>query len=661
LVLVLGLIVMLVTTAGILALNVTEHDPLVQADVVQHFAYRALEAGINTYLSDVNADSNLINCTSASGNGGQCTPSDYNTWQQVLGTQGSGQVPEWYAWGNPTPCFNPLCTTPSNPNTLPLQYVKVNIWGAAGYANHIVYQTSSANFGPENGFLSRVWWSNYEATDPYLTGNPNSDCTWNYANGYNGPVVSGNNPCAAVYFGPNDKVFGPIFSNDSIYVTGGPTLGPVTTADPKYLFCTDTNGTCSTTAAGSGVTQTAADAANSSFGAAQQALPQYDSSLEAWAKLGGCVYTGPTTITFDANDMMTVWSPDSVGAPTTTSTCLPTSPATVNVPNGTNGNGVIYVQSANSGCTSPITGSPNAGANPYDNLTSGNYGPNAQLNYLGTYTNYYGATAQPDCEGDAFVSDNPGSGSSPLPSAAGGVSGQLTIATDNNIVITGNIEYTDCGGSFNLTQPQNGPCPYNVAPGNNDALGLIANNYVEVNHPVLNDNQDCTTSGGRNPVTTCQGANANSNEEPNCKTAQLGLPAAALCTPGGTLGGTPGSNNNLIIDAAILALNHSFTVNNEGGINSGGGDWGAGPLLGTLTIYGSLDQDWRGAVGIIGNSGYGKDYDWDSRLQLVTPPHYLNPDTPSWALNSSSTNLSPPPPTPASNPPGPGPCVLSCT
>ena len=75
-------------------------------------------------------------------------------------------------------------------------------------------------------------------------------------NGYNGPVLGGTNPCAAVYFGPDDKVYGPIFSNDSIYVASGPTLGPVTTADPSCLFITGTGGkaaSCQTTFAGAGV------------------------------------------------------------------------------------------------------------------------------------------------------------------------------------------------------------------------------------------------------------------------------------------------------------------------------------------------------------------------------------------------------------------------
>ena len=605
-------------------------------NALQYYADGAANSGVKLFLAEVNQDPTAIDCSAASPLTGQCQGATFNEWIPVPGT---GQVAEYYMWDNPVVCFNQTCTGQPTPGAVPL-YVEETVIGAAGPSpQSLVYDTQDAQLTPENGFLSRVWWSNYEATDPYLTGNPDADCTWDWANGYNGPVVGGTNPCSAVYFGPNDKVYGPIFSNDSIYVASGTTLGPVTTADPNCLFVTGTGGraaSCQTTAAGAGVSQSSGDAAASSYRAPKEAPPDTSDALEASAQAGGCVYQGPTTITFDANDQMTVWSPDSIGAPTTTSQCLPSSPATVNVPNGANGNGVIYVQSASSGCE--------AGANPYDDWTDGTYGPNAQLNYLGSYANYDGATANPDCEGDAFVSDNPGGETNtPLPSSTGGVSGQLTVATSNNVVVTGNVEYTDCGAGFSQSAPQNGPCQYNTG-GTNDALGLIATNYVEVNHPVQNNTgnngNDCRTSGGQHPVTTSAAANANSTLENNCTTGAngtVGTPAAAVCTPGGTSGGTPGSSNNLIIDAAILALNHSFAVNNEGEIDSNGNGWGAGSLLGTLTVYGSIDQDWRGAVGEVGVSGYTKDYDWDSRLDFVAPPSYLTPGTPSFALLSSLT------------------------
>ena len=96
---------------------------------------------------------------------------------------------------------------------------------------------------------------------------------------------------------------------------------------------------------------------------------------------------------------------------------------------------------------------------------------------------------------------------------------------------------------------------------------------------------------------------------------------AVLCRP---------SSSNLVIDAAVLDLSHEFTVNN----------YGAGGITGDLVVYGTVDQYWRGPVGIVGTSGFNKYYTWDSRLQYVSIPYYLTPGTPSWALTSSSVVMS---------------------
>lgn len=616
-----GLTVMMATGAGILATNVMQHFPLVQNDVVAHYAYRALEAGMNTFVADVNANANQIACRANSPTGGQCTAGNYNSWKQVQGTSGPGVVPEWYLWENPVFCFTNACTS-SHSATANLLYVKVTIYGAAGFPGHLRYQSSAINLQPQNGFLNRVWWSNYEATDPALTGSSPSSCTQDWKNGYRGPNTSGSYACGPVYFGPGDRVYGPIFSNDSIYEATRPTLGPTQTADPKCLFITGrpTTGTssCHTSFSSGGVSQaTATAAATSKYGVPVEPLPVTDSSLAAFATLDGCLYKGPTTIEFDSNDQMTVWSPDTA----TTAKC-PSNGTTANVPNGGHGNGVIYVdsQSTASQCK--------PGANPFDNYTATTKanGPNAQWGYKGTYYDYFGWQPQPNCEGDAFVSNNP---------RGGGISGQLTVATANNVVVTGNITYTHCGSAFTSTVTH--PCAFNPT-GTNDVLGLIATNYVEVNRPVRPNCQTFYTWWTGRRYTTCSGVGPGSSLEPPCTVTQLGTPAAALCNPG-----------PVTIDAAILALNHSFTVNNEGLIGPYGTTFGVGPASGALTVYGSIDQDWRGAVGIFGGtgiiSGYAKNYDWDSRIAAITPPHYLNPGTPSWALVSSATDLAPTIPT----------------
>lgn len=82
---------------------------------------------------------------------------------------------------------------------------------------------------------------------------------------------------------------------------------------------------------------------------------------------------------------------------------------------------------------------------------------------------------------------------------------------------------------------------------------------------------------------------------------------------------------NLTIDAAILSTDHSFIVDN----------YLCGKSMGTLTLWGSLAQFWRGPVGTgngtgVVSTGYKKNYNYDERLATNTPPEFLSPSTTSW-------------------------------
>jgi len=622
---VLGIVLLLVSGGSLLAASAMQHDPLVQADTLSHYAYRALEAGIDTYLNTINAQPNLVNCSSVS-TSAMCTNAvngiKYNTWTPVANTGGStGAVPEYYLWTNPQLCFSTSATTQTSCSVTgtpvgDLAHVQALIVGAAGYPGHFAYQSSVASFVPENGFLTHIWWSNYESTDPALAGDPPSACTYDWNNGYNGPGAA----CAEVFFGPNDKLFGPVFANDSIYVASQPNFGsasdpsPVTTHDPNCLFVDPLDGNHgSPPGCASATTDVGAyDATNSHFGVPLEPIPTGDSQLQQVAALGGCVYSGPTTISLYAKggtQYMNVWSPetpvtgghDADNAPTNTNVCVGTQ---IPAPSGGNGNGVIYVANAAGTCAGN-------GDNPFDDTAHG--GANAQISTAYGYNYTDDITTVPaDCEGDAFVR-NAAPNAMPSSGATTGVAGNLTIAAANNVVITGSLTYTDCPATptpFNSTNT--GPCGYNTgASAVNDSLGLIAQNYVEVNHPGV---PNCQTFWGR---TSCQPTP--SSIEARC-TATVSDVGAAICDPG----------PNLVIDAAVLALSHSFAVNN----------YSVGSPEGTLTVYGSIDQDWRGAVGTFSGStlvsGYSKYYTWDNRLEYVSIPSYLNPGTPSWGLASSA-------------------------
>jgi hypothetical protein len=595
--LVIGLILLVSLSAGTLAATAMQHDPLVSNDVVQHLAYRALQSGIDSYLSAVNLNPNLINCNSNNVGSSTACPSAalpaLNAWETVTGNA-NNPVTEKFLWTNPALCFNTACSAVGSTAGQTLDYVKELVYGEAQIGKNISFQSSYVNLTPENGFLTHIFWSNYESTVP--AAGQTQNCTYDWNNGYQGPDI--NNPnnygsanCAAVFFGPGDTLYGPVYTNDSIYVDSSPNFGTtanpstVTTHDPNCLFVNpfDSHGSAATCSGANTADVGAYNSATSSNNAQLEPLPSTDTQLAAIAAQTGCLYSGPTTITLSntgTTEYMTVTSPNtpfsSSGANKNDTSTNPNACGTGKVLAPTNG--VVYVENT------PSSQTCNAFANPFDGQS-----PNGVDSQLGLY---YGQTGSPDCEGDAFVS--------------GTVSGALTIATQNDIIIDGNITYTDCGGSFN-SQFAN-QCGYNSsAP--NDALGLIAFSYVEVNRPLA-------TSGGTTFVMiSCGGTGA--------------LPAP-LCDPGA---------NGIVIDAAILALNDGFGVNNYA--FQGNGNF-SGNTEGQLDVYGTIAQNYRPAVGTFNGSsttaGYSKYYLWDSRLEYVNVPYYLNPGTPRWSIASTAVN-----------------------
>lgn len=84
---------------------------------------------------------------------------------------------------------------------------------------------------------------------------------------------------------------------------------------------------------------------------------------------------------------------------------------------------------------------------------------------------------------------------------------------------------------------------------------------------------------------------------------------------------------NLTVDAAILALQDSFYVQN----------WYQGSY-GTLTVFGSIAQNFRGPVGTFGGSGgttgFTKKYTYDASLQTLWPPYFIPPTGAVWSPTS---------------------------
>ncbi len=139
----------------------------------------------------------------------------------------------------------------------------------------------------------------------------------------------------------------------------------------------------------------------------------------------------------------------------------------------------------------------------------------------------------------------------------------LTIASQKDIIINGD-----------------------VTKGADTLLGLIANDFVRIYHPIRNvSGNDCDNAAG--------------------------------------------AIGSVQVDAAIMALNHSFMVDH----------YYCGGPQGTLQVNGTIIQKYRGPVGQGGSTiqdGYIKAYAYDDRLRVRQPPQFLDPVQSSWRLLSSN-------------------------
>lgn len=158
----------------------------------------------------------------------------------------------------------------------------------------------------------------------------------------------------------------------------------------------------------------------------------------------------------------------------------------------------------------------------------------------------------------------------------------VTIGAANNVIIAGSLT-TSADSSGN--------------PTGGATLGLVANEFVRVMHGIngTDSSGGCSTTNNTNQTLT-----------------------------------------NPTIDAAILALNHSFIVDNY---NCGGSD-------GTLSVHGAIAQYFRGPVGQVSGTGgvangYAKNYNYDDRLANILPPYLFDISDSGWHI-SRETLCTPP-------------------
>ncbi len=383
-------------------------------------------------------------------------------------------------------------------------------------------------------FLDYLYFTDYETTDPAsYTGSPftAAQAQTQCAKYYYG---GRNSNCSDIQFISADTINGPLHSNDAILLCGVPTFNGKTSTSWNPSSGKRWRDNCPTSQ------PVFANSGDPKY-LAPLSMPPSNSAIKAETTVttGGCLYTGPTRIRLLSNGQMTVRSPFSKQ----TNNSCPTD-GTGNLPS----NGVIYTQNV-----------PSTSSDP--NYTSGcPYSVNGRTHPLGlpissdrtTYT----------CRnGDVFIE--------------GTLKGRLTVAADNNIDITWALTYQ--GGT-----------------GGTDLLGLVANNYIEVWHPV----------------------SCNSGSSSSCN-LNANFPGE---TPRNAKFSSP------VIQAAMVAVNHS--IRNQ--------KWSIGAPLGTLGITGVMAQRFRGPVGTgSGGSittGLAKSYQYDQRLKYQSPPKFLDPVASAWSI-----------------------------
>ncbi|MGE5416853.1 MAG: hypothetical protein ACM3UZ_08850 [Acidobacteriota bacterium] len=175
----------------------------------------------------------------------------------------------------------------------------------------------------------------------------------------------------------------------------------------------------------------------------------------------------------------------------------------------------------------------------------------------------------------------------------GRLKGKLTIAAENDIYITGkNPTNYNYGVAEN---PYTAGLTYfnNNLTTSTDMLGLVAGNNIIVMH-----------YGWPNDAGT-------------------GSSSTTLTAP-----------NNMTIYAALFALNRAFYF--EQWNKDDDGTNGNHSVQQTLTIKGSIIQQFRGPVGTfsgaISVTGYDKDYSFDKRMAIETPPHFVEPVNEGWEV-----------------------------
>lgn len=217
---------------------------------------------------------------------------------------------------------------------------------------------------------------------------------------------------------------------------------------------------------------------------------------------------------------------------------------------------------------------------------------------------------------------------------SGQLQGQLTIACSNDIFITawdpidwrgpwpkkdatGFGSYTYTGGVSYLSSSTDfnqiftgGEWDHTEITGSNrdDMLGLVADNNIQILHYSWPAQLSDMSKGSHIIISNNGWTEGKVQTFPSQYDYSASGPDSAAA--------------NILIHAALFTTRGSFGYEKPD----------RGPSKGEITLYGSIAQHNRGVIGLIGASGYDKNYTHDPRMLYTSPPNYIEPANTGWQV-----------------------------
>ncbi len=656
--------VMTVIVGGVLSYAVNQ-QPAARFNEDWTAALAAAQSGVDDYVAKLNKSDSYarsVDCTNVALRGPKAETNNCN-WN-------SDTEPGWV---NVKPGVSTAGQFHYDVNTSEF-WKNGSVWlestGRVGTASRTiqvrVYRGGSTEF---------LYYTDFEDADPqnkvsYPSGAPSNAC------GLSGATLAKywwqtRSGCSEIQFAGFDVLDGKVHFNDTPLMSNNGGTRPrflqgFETADPN---CTEALGKADAsgvgTNAGKGKCWRSTSTVNPYVGqyGATPAAPLYlPDNSDQFVNFPGCVFTGDTRIKFNANGTMDVWNTRSAG----TTLLGPDTPAGTNCGNASqfvaNANGqptakqnipvpddmVIYVKDATSGigaCTpGQIVNGTSSGSTSTDVIPQGTgttvfgvtdvtfFNPTSvtSTTAIRSYSRASSTSGTPWVASTPATPATTASGDSRLSTfdcgqgnvyLEGTVNSHVTIAAQNNVVITGDLLVQGAAAG----QPPAGPF----------LTGLVAGNSVVVYHPVSRASSGTTTAVVPNPSSYTSFCSTTAGGTPLSTSSSYGRgPITCTWTSTNTFGSSYSdlnypnkttSSGTRWIYASLQTLQRSFWVHS----------YDKGSSQGKLSVRGSIAQKWRGAVGTSGGTGYQKDYSYDARLQFASPPYFPQWTNAAWGAKTT--------------------------